>query len=96
MDFAFSILEKEEFIRFNKEENKDVCLDIDEQNYRLRDNDARDIIKKISKCSNATEFQELSQELKAKYIKKLKENGLSIRQISRLTGISKGKVERLL
>lgn len=95
VDFAFSILEKEEFIRFNKEENKDVCLDIDEQNYRLRDNDARDIIKKISKCSNATEFQELSQELKAKYIKKLKENGLSIRQISRLTGISKGKVERL-
>ena len=53
-----------------------------------RRNCARDIIKKISKCSNATEFQELSQGLRDKYITKLKESGLSIRQISRLTGIS--------
>ena len=30
-----------------------------------------------------------------KHIKKLKDKGLSIRQISRLTGVSKGMVERI-
>ena len=88
VEFALSILGKEEFIRFNKEENNDVCLDVGEQNFRLSDKDAKEVIKKISKCNTATEFQELSQELRNKYIAKLKQKGLSIRQISRLTGVS--------
>ena len=95
VEIALSMLGREEFIRFNKEENNDICLDIDEQNFRLSDKDARDIIKMISKCSNATEFQELSQGLRDKYITKLKESGLSIRQISRLTGISFAIVRKI-
>ena len=87
-DFAFSLIKKDEFIAFNNEKNDDVCLDIDPKEFRINDSDARKIIRKISKCHNATEFQELSQEKRDRYIRKLKERGLSIRQISRLTGVS--------
>ena len=59
------------------------------------DSDAKKIIKKVLKCDNATEFQELSQDMRDNFIKKLKENGLSVIQISRLTGISKGIVEKI-
>ena len=94
-DFTFSLMKKDEFIAFNNEENDDICLDIDPKEFRINDSDARKIIKKVSKCDNVTEFQELPQEKRDKLIKKLKEKGLSIRQISRLTGISKGIVERI-
>ena len=70
-------------------------MDIDPKEFRINDSDARRIIKKVSKCDNATEFKELPQEKRDKFIKKLKEKGLSIRQISRLTGISKGVVEKI-
>ncbi len=94
-DFVFSMLPKEYFEEFNEAENDDNCLDIDKQKFRISENDAIKIIRKISKCNNATEFQKLSDKDRGKYIKKLKDNGLSIRQISRLTGISKGIVEKI-
>ncbi|MBO5066562.1 MAG: transposase, partial [Clostridia bacterium] len=94
-DFAFSLLKKDEFIDFNNENNDDICLDIDPKEFRINDSDARKTIKKVSKCDNATEFQELPQEKRDKYIRKLKERGLSIRQISRLTGVSFAIVRKI-
>lgn len=94
-DLALSILEKDDFIKFNNESNNDVCLDVEEKDFRINDIDARKIIQEVSKCSNATEFQKLLPKDRNEIIVKLKQRGLSIRQISRLTGISKGKVERL-
>ena len=94
-DYALSLMKKEEYILFNNEKNDDVCLDIDPKEFRINDSDARKIIKKVSKCNNATEFQELSQEKRDKYIRKLKERGLSIRQISRLTGVSFAIVRKI-
>jgi transposase len=44
----------------------------------------------VSNCNNATEFQALEIKYRDQYIKKMKEEGLSIRQISRLVGISFG------
>jgi predicted transposase YdaD len=68
---------------------------IDERDFRLSDIDAKRVIQKISKCENATEFQALEKKQRDKYIKRLKEKGLSIRQISRLTGISFAIVRKL-
>ncbi len=48
------------------------------------------------KCENATEFQALEHKKREKYIRIFKEKGISIRQISRLTGITKGVVERII
>ena len=94
-DYTLSLIKKEDFIVFNNEKNNDFCLDITHKEFRLNDSDARKIIKKVSKCNSLTEFQELSQEQRNKIIKMLKQNGLSIRQISRLMGISKGIVEKI-
>ena len=77
-DFAFSLLKKDEFITFSNENNDDICLDIDPEEFRINDNDARKIIKKVSKFDNSTQFPELPQEKRDKFIKKLKEQGLSI------------------
>ena len=94
-EFAFSLIKKDEFIKFNKESNDDYCLDIDEQKFRLSDNDAKILIEKISKCKTSIEFQNLSIEKRNTYIKNLKDNGLSIRQICRLTGISFSIVRKI-
>ncbi len=94
-EFALSLIGKESFAEFNNEPNNDVCIEIEERNFRLSDADAKKIINKISKCDNATEFQKLKLEKQVKYIGEFLEQGLSIRQINRLTGISKGLVEKI-
>lgn len=85
---ALSLMKKDDFIAFNNEKNDDICLDIEPKEFKMNDNDAKKTIKEISKCDNATEFQGLPNEQIYEFIKQLKQNGLSIRQISRLTGIS--------
>ena len=94
-EYAFSILNKESFVEYNNESNDDVCLEIEEQKFRLSDIDAKKIIKDISGCDNVIDFQNLQVEKRNKYIEKFINQGLSIRQISRLTGISKGMVEKI-
>ena len=54
------------------------------------------IIYKYSKCKTVSEFQELKQASKEKCIKKFQDNGVSIRQIARLCGETKGMVEKYL
>ncbi len=87
-EFCFEIVDRDEFIIFNNQNNSDICLDIEENNFRLTDEEAKIIIQKISKCKSVTDFQNLSIDKRDKYLKVLREKGLSIRQISRLTGIS--------
>ena len=57
---------------------------------------AGEIIMKYSKCRSISEFEVLPTDLKEKYIKKFHANGVSIRQISRLCGETKGLVEKYL
>ena len=54
------------------------------------------VIEKISHCKTITEFQVLEEKKRERYIKKIYENGVSVRQLSRLTGTSKGMVEKHL
>ena len=92
-DFVFDMISKKEFIKHNNEINSDKCLDVEEvPKIRVTDGQAKRIIKKVSKCEKLAEFQNLNLKFRDDYIAILKQNGLSIRQISRLTGISKGLV----
>lgn len=91
--FALSILSQEQFVNYHREENTDYCLDMIER-FRLTDEDAKALIRKIAKCNNATELQQLDKEVRSAYFQELHEKGMSIRQLSRLTGISKKVVER--
>ena len=91
-NFVFSLISKEQFIEFNNEENADSCLEM-EYSFRLTDEEAKEIIYKISKCKNVANFQSLEKNKRVSYLQKFYLNGLSIRQISRLTGVSKKIVE---
>ena len=94
VNFAIDMLGKDEFIRFNNEANDDFCMDECVDN-RISDEEGKKIIKEISNCENVEQFIKLPQEEKEKYVKKIKENGLSYRQICRLTGLSYGVVRRI-
>ena len=91
-DFALSIISKEQFIEYHEEENSDNCLEL-EDHFRWTDDEAKNLIVKISKCRTVAEFQLLDRTTRNDCIHKLHDKGLSIRQISRLTGISKKIVE---
>ena len=92
-EFCLGIIDKEQFIEFNNEYNEDICLDIQENNFRLTDDEAKEIIRKVAKCKTISDFQTLDKMKRNLYIQKLFNKGLSIRQISRLTGVSKKIVE---
>lgn len=95
--FVLSMLSLDEFVRFNNEANSDQCLEIVNRPRRgVTDEQAKPIIEKTSRCKTITEFQALDEKKKERSIKKIYEKGVSIRQISRLTGTSKGIVEKYL
>jgi REP element-mobilizing transposase RayT len=75
------------FETFMNEEEKAVCLDIDE-NTRITDKEAREKIRNLCGAINPAEFQDLAPAQRGEILTLLKENGLSIRQIVRLTGLS--------
>jgi hypothetical protein len=95
-EFIFGLMSVEQYIDFHKKETDDKIIDIDDKATNINDTNAKKIISIVSRCKSAAEFQALEQGLQNKYINQLKERGLSIRQISRLTGISKGITEKIL
>lgn len=95
-EYVFSILPKDGFIEYNNEPSSEMCLDIEDRTIkRVTDEEDRKIIKKYSKCENITEFQALPVGKRDKYLKIFKEKGISIRQISRLTGVSYYVVQKI-
>lgn len=94
-EMILSMISKKQFIEYNDKSNMDICLDMDKNNQlRLTDEQAKEVILKVSKCSNVSEFQALDVIKKVDCLKELKNKGLSIRQISRLTGTSIGIVRK--
>jgi len=79
---------------FSRKESAGEFLECKKPALRMSDTEAKAIIEEVSKCSNASEFQRIDSIEKREFLKVFKEKGLSIRQISRLTGISKGIIER--
>ena len=95
--FALSMIDCSEFARFNNTPNSDTCMELVSPARRaVTDTQAQVVIEKISHCKTITEFQELEEKKKERFIKKIYEKGVSVRQLSRLTGISKGMVEKHL
>lgn len=62
---------------------------------RYTDTEAKELIQSLIGVMNVSEFQELSKEEQHRGAILLRENKMPIRQITRLTGLSKGVVERL-
>ena len=84
---AFSYTPKDLFAEFHTVGCPDTCMDITEASMpRLTEEQATAQMRRITKCASSAEFQSLSKDKKEKLIAKMKARGLSIRQISRLTG----------
>jgi len=77
--------------KFNQAENNDQCLEYDDGN-RLNDTEATELIQSIVGVKIPSEIQRYEKRKRNLVIRKLKNAGLSIRQISRLTGISFGVI----
>ena len=81
------------YINFMNEENEDKCLEIEEKR-KLTDEKAREAMRKISKLKNIMDIQKLENLKRDKILNKCKEiDGISILQISRLTGINRGIIK---
>lgn len=93
IDFACSILGRNDFFEFNNEINDDKCLDAEEKR-RLTDKDGMEILQQMLKGKPVEVIVDFEEKDKAALISKMKSEGLSIRQISRLTGVSIGIVRK--
>ena len=67
-----------------------------EKPLRVNDEAAQKMLNKISRTKNITEFQQLPTEIQKKDMLKAHNKGVSIRQLNRLTGVSKSIIERIL
>jgi len=91
--FVLDIISKEQFINYNNDKNQDECLEYT-QTVKLDDNEAREIIKKISGVKNISEIQVFEKSKRNDIIRNLKAiEGLSIRQTARITGITRKIIE---
>lgn len=75
-------------------EESAVEYSIGERSGRVRDARAIDIIKKVAGVGSCQDVSSLEPAVRRKVLCELRERGLSIRQIARLTGLSRGVVER--
>ncbi|MBW6464416.1 MAG: transposase [Firmicutes bacterium] len=78
------------WVKFIHEKNNDQCMEHDAG--RLNDDEATELIKSVAKVKNPMEIQAYEKKTMNALIKLLKEKGLSIRQIERLTGVSFGVI----
>ena len=84
---------RDEFVSFLNVDSDDNCMDISSVRYSfVTDEKGKELVEKISGCKNVAEFQKLDKKQRNLYIQELKKEGLSVRQISRLTGVSKSIV----
>ena len=84
---AMSMMTVKEFIRYHKEENKNTFLDISETSrVRLTNESAEEIICSTLNSYSIRDWEMLPNGEKHRIIKELKEKGVSIRQITALTG----------
>ena len=89
MDFVEQYISRETVVKQSRKPVAEECLDLNDVSLRrVTDQQAKQIMKKISDCDNVAAFQTLAPLDRNKCIHELKRSGLSLRQISRLTGIS--------
>lgn len=69
-------------------------LDTDSYKKRLPDDVALDLFFQETKCDSINSFQKLDLNLQMQHILVLRQRGLSVRQLNRITGISRGFIER--
>lgn len=82
---------REAFLAFSESVDEGHFLD-DDRKERISDAQGQEIIRTVLKLKSGTQLQKMDKEKRDTALRKLKEEGLSVRQIERLTGINRGVV----
>jgi REP element-mobilizing transposase RayT len=93
-EYIYEIVDRKGFDEFSKTETGEKILEYEQRAYRISDTEAKMKMQELSGCNSAAMFQKLDLGERKMYLREFKKAGISIRQINRLTGISKGIVER--
>ena len=89
------MMDKGQFMAWNAEAVEEKCMEMEEEPRKhLTDSHAWELIRKKSGCENAEEFQKLERSKQEAVLRKALEAGVSIRQASRLTGVSIGVIRK--
>ena len=93
---ALSMLNKKQFVEFHEDKTEDICLDISDTDRRIpTPEEAKETFIEITGCQTPEDFQLKEKSEKNNIIIELRDRGLTIRQISSLTGESYYKVQKL-
>ena len=89
------IMGAEEFKKFHLTPGKEECLDIRENaKQQVTDEQAAALMQRLTGCKNASEYQSLTVEKRDEGLREMLRHGASIRQTSRITGVSFGIVRK--
>ena len=81
------------FLRLSKSADDAECMDISEKQ-RLRDQDAAALAEQLLGVDNLFRMQKMEREERDRAVRILKIHGLPVRQIARLTGITRAVVSK--
>lgn len=82
---------KDFFVEFVNEKEEGSCLDVS-SSHRLTDEKAAEIIKKAIKPKKLQDISKFDKVSRDKLLRSLKDKGMSVRQLERITGINRGTI----
>ncbi|AKL93674.1 transposase [Clostridium aceticum] len=100
IDFPLNLFSKDRqkalklFKEFNEEINRDQCLEYN-TNMRWKEQEVIDFVKEIAGVESPLDISGFEKTKRNEVIKQCREEGISIRQIERVTGISFGVIRRV-
>ena len=85
---------REILLDFVRQHNEDDVMDDTNYEWRLRDDQAKEIMSRITRCDSTPAFQALPVSVRKEYIVEMYLEKLSMNQIARLTGLSPATVHK--
>ena len=96
-EFVLGMITKDQLIEYTGQATEDHFLDMEEAEDRpMTDVEAKTAMRQLTGCASATEFQKLKKSDKDGFFRKLRQAGLNISQIGRITGYSRQVIYRAL
>lgn len=93
--YAYESCDKSWLIEYVNSDVMDKCLDLENAQGHIRDAEAKVIMQGICGVNTVANFQNFDKQNQRRYASLMKAEGLSIRQIVRLTGMTLGVVSRI-
>jgi len=91
--FVLNMITLKQFITFHNDENHDENVELIDE-CRVNDARASEIIREVSNTKHLSEFQSLDSLNRDCLLRAIKKEGITIRQLERLTGIKRGIIQR--